>query len=152
MQSRYPTAARGGRPSAFFRQIAGPAARDERLSLGDDRLIETHGGFVDKYFGDAIVAVFGAPLDDGPSSTRSASRAAWRRFAFSSRWARRRGGAACAVARASVWRAARPLSRARFHRRSRVTPARLNGVPRQWKCVGRESGRAAGHVIFHDEL
>ena len=28
-------------------------------------IIEAHGGFVDKYIGDAIVAVFGAPLDDG---------------------------------------------------------------------------------------
>lgn len=27
-------------------------------------IIEEHGGFVDKYIGDAIVAVFGAPLDD----------------------------------------------------------------------------------------
>lgn len=27
-------------------------------------LIESHGGFVDKYIGDAVVAVFGAPLDD----------------------------------------------------------------------------------------
>lgn len=27
-------------------------------------IIEDHGGFVDKYIGDAIVAVFGAPLDD----------------------------------------------------------------------------------------
>ena len=27
-------------------------------------IIEAHGGFVDKYIGDAIVAVFGAPLDD----------------------------------------------------------------------------------------
>jgi adenylate cyclase len=28
-------------------------------------IIEDHGGFVDKYIGDAIVAVFGAPVDDG---------------------------------------------------------------------------------------
>ncbi len=27
-------------------------------------VIEAHGGFVDKYIGDAIVAVFGTPLDD----------------------------------------------------------------------------------------
>lgn len=27
-------------------------------------IIEAHGGFVDKYIGDAVVAVFGAPLDD----------------------------------------------------------------------------------------
>lgn len=27
-------------------------------------IIEAHGGFVDKYIGDAIVAIFGAPLDD----------------------------------------------------------------------------------------
>jgi class 3 adenylate cyclase len=38
-------------------------------------IIEAHGGFVDKYIGDAIVAVFGAPLDD-PDHAANAVRAA----------------------------------------------------------------------------
>jgi class 3 adenylate cyclase/CHASE2 domain-containing sensor protein len=38
-------------------------------------VIETYGGFVDKYIGDAIVAVFGAPLDD-PDHAGKAIRAA----------------------------------------------------------------------------
>jgi class 3 adenylate cyclase/CHASE2 domain-containing sensor protein len=38
-------------------------------------VIEAHGGFVDKYIGDAIVAVFGAPLDD-PDHATHAVRAA----------------------------------------------------------------------------
>jgi adenylate cyclase len=38
-------------------------------------IIEAHGGFVDKYIGDAIVAVFGAPLDD-PDHAVHAVRAA----------------------------------------------------------------------------
>jgi adenylate cyclase len=40
-------------------------------------IIEEHGGFVDKYIGDAIVAVFGAPLDD-PQHAVHATRAALR--------------------------------------------------------------------------
>jgi adenylate cyclase len=40
-------------------------------------VIEAHGGFVDKYIGDAIVAVFGAPLDD-PHHATNAVRAALR--------------------------------------------------------------------------
>jgi adenylate cyclase len=52
------------------------AAMNEYLSAMTD-VIEAHGGFVDKYFGDAIVAVFGAPLDD-PHHTANAVRAALR--------------------------------------------------------------------------
>jgi adenylate cyclase len=40
-------------------------------------IIQDHGGFVDKYIGDAIVAVFGAPFDDKDHAT-SAVRAALR--------------------------------------------------------------------------
>jgi len=52
------------------------AAMNEYLSAMTD-VIEAHGGFVDKYFGDAIVAVFGAPLDD-PQHATNAVRAALR--------------------------------------------------------------------------
>jgi adenylate cyclase len=50
------------------------AAMNDYLSAMTD-VIEGHGGFVDKYFGDAIVAVFGAPLDD-PHHAGNAVRAA----------------------------------------------------------------------------
>jgi len=50
------------------------AAMNAYLSAMTD-IIEKHGGFVDKYIGDAIVAVFGAPLDD-PEHATSAVRAA----------------------------------------------------------------------------
>jgi len=52
------------------------ATMNEYLSAMTD-VIEAHGGFVDKYFGDAIVAVFGAPLDDKDHAT-NAVRAALR--------------------------------------------------------------------------
>jgi adenylate cyclase len=50
------------------------AAMNEYFSAMTD-IIEACGGFVDKYIGDAIVAVFGAPLDD-PDHAANAVRAA----------------------------------------------------------------------------
>jgi adenylate cyclase len=50
------------------------ALMNEYLSAMTD-IIESHGGYVDKYIGDSIVAVFGAPADD-PNHAASAARAA----------------------------------------------------------------------------
>jgi len=50
------------------------ALTNEYLSAMTD-VIESHDGYVDKYIGDSIVAVFGAPLND-PNHARSAARAA----------------------------------------------------------------------------
>lgn len=47
---------------------------NEYLSAMTD-IIEGHGGYVDKYIGDSIVAMFGAPADD-PEHARNAVRAA----------------------------------------------------------------------------
>ncbi len=63
--------------SSFAEKIAPTelvAAMNEYLTAMTD-IIEAHGGFVDKYIGDAIVAVFGAPLDD-PDHAKNAVRAA----------------------------------------------------------------------------
>ena len=49
---------------------------NEYLSAMSD-IIQEQGGFVDKYIGDAIVAAFGAPLDD-PNHAQSAINAALR--------------------------------------------------------------------------
>jgi adenylate cyclase/guanylate cyclase len=64
-----------------FSQIAermSPAAlmalTNEYLSAITD-VIEHHDGYVDKYIGDSVVAVFGAPIDD-PDHATSAARAA----------------------------------------------------------------------------
>jgi class 3 adenylate cyclase/CHASE2 domain-containing sensor protein len=62
--------------TAFFSDIAGFSELSENKSPGElvammneylsamTDIIEQHRGFVDKYIGDAIVAVFGAPIDD----------------------------------------------------------------------------------------
>jgi class 3 adenylate cyclase len=52
------------------------ALLNEYLSAMAD-IIEQHSGFIDKYIGDAIVAIFGAPLAD-PDHARNAVRAALR--------------------------------------------------------------------------
>jgi adenylate cyclase len=50
------------------------ALMNEYLSAMTD-IIESHGGYVDKYIGDSIVAIFGAPVDD-PEHASHAVRAA----------------------------------------------------------------------------
>jgi adenylate cyclase len=73
--------------TAFFSDVAGFSALSEIRSPGEvvalmneylsamTDIIEAHGGFVDKYVGDAIAAMFGAPLDD-PAHATNAVRAA----------------------------------------------------------------------------
>jgi len=73
--------------TVFFSDIAGFSSFSETLSPPElvalmnaylsamTDIVEAHGGYVDKYIGDAIVAVFGAPADD-PDHARSAVRAA----------------------------------------------------------------------------
>jgi adenylate cyclase len=73
----------------FFSDLAGFSSISEALAPPDlvhfmneylsamTDIIQEQGGFVDKYIGDAIVAVFGAPLDD-PSHAENAVGAALR--------------------------------------------------------------------------
>jgi adenylate cyclase len=73
----------------FFSDLAGFSSISEALAPPDlvhfmneylsamTDIIQEQGGFVDKYIGDAIVAVFGAPLDD-PNHAEHAIRAALR--------------------------------------------------------------------------
>ena len=64
-----------------FSQIAENMSPDALMALMNEYLsemtdiIESHGGYVDKYIGDSIVAVFGAPADD-PDHAGNAARAA----------------------------------------------------------------------------
>jgi adenylate cyclase/guanylate cyclase len=64
-----------------FSLIAEKMSPDSLMSLMNEYLsemtdiIESHGGYVDKYIGDSIVAVFGAPADD-PDHAANAARAA----------------------------------------------------------------------------
>ena len=75
--------------TAFFSDVKGFTGISEALEPGElvallnaclgemtDLLLE-EGGTVDKYIGDAIVAMFGAPLDQ-PDHAAAACRAAWR--------------------------------------------------------------------------
>ena len=50
------------------------ALMNEYLTAMTD-IVEAHSGFVDKYIGDAIVAVFGAPLDDADHAFHAVSAA-----------------------------------------------------------------------------
>jgi adenylate cyclase/guanylate cyclase len=64
-----------------FSQIAEKMPAHELMQLMNEYLsemtdiIERHGGYVDKYIGDSIVALFGAPVDD-PNHAENAARAA----------------------------------------------------------------------------
>jgi adenylate cyclase len=73
--------------SVLFSDVAGFTALSEGLTPAElvatmnvylsamTEIVEANGGFVDKYIGDAIVAVFGAPIDD-PAHARAAVKAA----------------------------------------------------------------------------
>lgn len=71
----------------FFSDLSGFSSIAEKMTPGElvklmneylsamTDIIESHGGYVDKYVGDSIVAMFGAPADD-PAHARNAVRAA----------------------------------------------------------------------------
>jgi adenylate cyclase len=75
--------------TVYFSDVVGFSSFSESLSPNQvvavlnqylsamGEIIEQHGGFIDKYIGDAIVAVFGAPLDDADHA-RNAVQAALR--------------------------------------------------------------------------
>ncbi|HEY1981308.1 MAG TPA: adenylate/guanylate cyclase domain-containing protein [Xanthobacteraceae bacterium] len=75
--------------TVFFSDVAGFSGIAEQLTPTDlvalmneylsamTDIVQEYGGFVDKYIGDAIVAIFGAPLDD-PEHAANAVRAAIR--------------------------------------------------------------------------
>lgn len=69
--------------TVFFSDVAGFSSFSEKLTPNElvalmneylsamTDIVEEEGGFVDKYIGDAIVAVFGAPLDDPQHATHA---------------------------------------------------------------------------------
>lgn len=71
----------------FFSDLAGFSSIAEKMTPGElvalmneylsamTDIIESHGGYVDKYIGDSVVAMFGAPADD-PDHARNAVAAA----------------------------------------------------------------------------
>ncbi|HTE77879.1 MAG TPA: adenylate/guanylate cyclase domain-containing protein [Xanthobacteraceae bacterium] len=73
--------------TVFFSDLAGFSSISEALAPPDlvkfmneylsamTDIIQEYGGFVDKYIGDAIVAVFGAPLDDADHAANAVSAA-----------------------------------------------------------------------------
>jgi class 3 adenylate cyclase/CHASE2 domain-containing sensor protein len=73
--------------TVFFSDLAGFSSISEALAPPDlvkfmneylsamTDIIQEHGGFVDKYIGDAIVAVFGAPLDDADHAANAVNAA-----------------------------------------------------------------------------
>jgi adenylate cyclase len=73
--------------SVLFSDLAGFTTMSERMSpeavvtlinrylSAMTKIIEDYGGFVDKYIGDAIVAVFGAPMDDAEHSRHAVEAA-----------------------------------------------------------------------------
>ena len=73
--------------TAFFSDLAGFSSISEQMTPADlvtfmneylsamSDIIEGHGGYIDKYIGDSIVAVFGAPADDGDHAGNAARAA-----------------------------------------------------------------------------
>ncbi|MGY3560475.1 adenylate cyclase [Bradyrhizobium sp. USDA 4463] len=73
----------------FFSDVSGFSSIAEKMTPGElvalmndylsamTDIIESHGGYVDKYIGDSVVAMFGAPADD-PDHARNAVAAALR--------------------------------------------------------------------------
>lgn len=73
--------------TAFFSDLAGFSSISEQMTPADlvtfmneylsamSDIIEGHGGYIDKYIGDFIVAVFGAPADDSDHAGNAARAA-----------------------------------------------------------------------------
>jgi adenylate cyclase len=73
--------------TVFFSDLAGFASISEKMTPAElvafmneylsamTDIIESKGGYVDKYIGDSIVAVFGAPADDGEHASNAARAA-----------------------------------------------------------------------------